>query len=293
VTLPPLDVASHLPLLARALEEDRAHHDVTAAAVVPADRVVTAEVRAKAAGVLAGLPLAEPVFRALDPDATVERHAGDGDLVGAGTVVLTVRGRARAILSAERTALNLLCRLSGIATLTHAYVEATMGTGASILDTRKTTPGWRVLEKYAVACGGGVSHRMNLAEAAMVKENHLYAAFGRTGPEALREALARCRSRLPAGTPLLAEVEDQAELEAATEAGADVLLLDGFDLGAVRRAVRWIRERAPPRPEVEVTGGITLENVGAFAAAGAKRISVGAITQSAPALDLHLRVRAG
>jgi nicotinate-nucleotide pyrophosphorylase (carboxylating) len=289
--IPPLDVEAHLPFLARALEEDDAAHDLTAAAVVPADAVATADVVARASGVLAGLALAEPVFRMLDPDAAVEALREDGEKVGANTLVLTVRGKARAILAAERTVLNVLRRLGGVATLTNAFVEATMGTGARILDTRKTTPGWRVLEKYAVRCGGGENHRQGLGDAAMVKENHLYAAFGRTGPDSIREAIRRCRAALTPDARLYVEVEDPAELEAAAAAGCDVILLDGFEIGDVRRAVRHVRSRPPPRPELEVTGGVDLEHVEAIAATGVTRISVGALTHSAPALDLALRVR--
>jgi nicotinate-nucleotide pyrophosphorylase (carboxylating) len=286
-----LDVPAHLPLIARALEEDRAGQDVTSRAVVPAGRRVVADVKAKGHGVVAGLPLLEPVFRSLDPDVTVALHHEDGEVVGPGSVVATVTGDARAILAGERTALNLLGRLGGIASLTHRFVEAVTGTGTRILDTRKTTPGWRALEKYAVRAGGGESHRTSLADAAMVKENHLHAAFGATGPDAIREAVARCRSALAPGVSLCVEVEDDAEVEAALDAGVDVLMLDGFDLGGVRRAVRLVRSRPPPRPKVEVTGGVTVENVAAFAAAGADRVSVGALTHSAPALDVHLRIR--
>src|SRR5688572_30739431 len=178
--LPALDVAAHLPFLRAALAEDGAAHDLTAEAVVPAEARAEAVIVAKQPGTLAGLALAEPVFRMLDPDCAVEAHAEDGDGVGARATLLTVRGRARAILSAERTVLNVLARLCGVATLTRAYVEATMATGVGVYDTRKTTPGWRVLERHAVRCGGGRSHRLALDDAAMVKENHLLAAFGTT-----------------------------------------------------------------------------------------------------------------
>jgi len=291
VPLPPLDTAAHLPLLRRALEEDRAHDDLTARAVVPEDRVVRAEVVAKAGGVVAGLPLAEPTFRILDPAARVERLREDGERVAEGTVLLRVTGRAWAVLSGERTVLNLIGRLSGIATLTAAFVEAATGTRAAICDTRKTAPGLRTLEKHAVRCGGGAPHRHDLADAAMVKENHLYAAFGRTGPDAIREAIRRCRRALPEGKALYVEVEDDAELEVAVEEGADVVMLDGFDLGAVRRAVKRVRARAGRRPVLEATGGVTLETVAALAATGVDRISIGALTHSAPNLDVSLRVR--
>jgi nicotinate-nucleotide pyrophosphorylase (carboxylating) len=230
--------------------------------------------------------------RLLDPDAEVALHAADGDDVGPGAPVATFSGRARAVLSAERTLLNVLRHLSGVATLTRAFVEAVTATGAAVYDTRKTTPGWRELEKHAVLCGGGRNHRRGLADALMVKENHLYAAFGRTGPDALLEAVRRCRAGAPPGTPLYVEVETLAELEAVAAERPEVLMLDGFDLGEVRAAVRHVRTLAPPRPLLEATGGITLENVGAYAAAGVQRISVGALTHSAPALDLSLRVRA-
>jgi nicotinate-nucleotide pyrophosphorylase (carboxylating) len=287
----PLDPREHHDFLRRALAEDRAEEDLTAKAVVPADRRVAADIVAREPAVVAGLPLAAEAFRLLDPDASVDPKVEDGESVGAGTVVLAVEGRARAILSAERTALNLLGRLSGVATLTRAFVEAVLATGARILDTRKTTPGWRALEKYAVRCGGGENHRRDLADAAMIKENHLYAAFGRTGPEAIREAIRRCRESLPADTPLCVEVEDLAEAEAAAQAGAEVLMCDGFELGDLRRVVRMVRGLPGRRPIVEATGGVTLETVEAIAAAGIPRISVGRITKGAPSSDFSLRVR--
>ena len=287
-----LDLDALRPHLERALAEDHAQTDVTARAVVadPAQRA-TADVFARASGTLAGLPLAEPIFRLLDPEAAVTLHYEDGERVGENAPILTVAGRARALLSAERTVLDFLGRLSGVATMTAAYVDAALGTGVQILDTRKTTPGWRTLEKYAVTCGGGINHRMDLEDAAMIKENHLYAAFGHTGPDAIREAAQRCRAALPDGRILYVEVENLAELDAAIEAGADVAMLDGFDLGLIRQAVKRVREVKPPRPKLEVTGGVTLENVGAYAASGVQRISIGALTHSAPQLDVSMRVR--
>ncbi len=288
----PLDLDALRPHLERALEEDHARSDLTAQAVVEdAERRVTADVVARASGTLAGLPLAEPIFRLLDPEVVVTLHYEDGEGVGENAKILTVEGRARAILSAERTVLDFLGHLSGVATLTAAYVEAALGTGVDILDTRKTTPGWRALEKYAVVCGGGVNHRMDLEDAAMVKESHLYAAFGHTGPDAIREAAQRCRAALPEGRILYVEVENLAELDAAIDAGADVAMLDGFDLGLIRQAVQRIRKVAPPRPKLEITGGVTLETVGAYAATGVSRISIGALTHSAPQLDVSLRIR--
>jgi nicotinate-nucleotide pyrophosphorylase (carboxylating) len=165
-----------------------------------------------------------------------------------------------------------------------------MATGVGIYDTRKTTPGWRLLEKHAVRCGGGRNHRQGLNDALMVKENHLYAAFGRTGPAALVEAIRRCRAAAP-GAPLYVEVEDLDELRAVAAERVDVVMLDGFELGDVRQAVKHVRGLPPPRPQLEVTGGVTLESVPGWAASGVQRISVGALTHSAPALDLSLRVR--
>jgi nicotinate-nucleotide pyrophosphorylase (carboxylating) len=286
-----LDAEAFVPFLRAALEEDEAARDLTTAAVVPAEARAAAEVVAKQEGVLAGVALAEPAFRLLDPDAVVEVLRPDGDTVSAGARVLTVRGRARALLGAERTVLNVLRHLSGVATLTRAFVEATMATGAVIYDTRKTTPGWRALEKHAVRCGGGKNHRLGLGDALMVKENHLYAAFGKTGPAALVEAIHRCRKAAP-GKPLYVEVENLEELVAVAAQRVDVVMLDGFDLGDVRQAVKHVRTLAPPRPLLEVTGGVTLESVEGWAAAGVQRISVGALTHSAPALDLSMRVRA-
>jgi nicotinate-nucleotide pyrophosphorylase (carboxylating) len=284
-----LDAVAFVPFLRAALEEDGAAHDLTATAVVPADARATAEVVAKQEGVLAGVALAAPAFRLLDPDAVVEELRSDGDTVSNGARVLTVRGRARALLGAERTVLNVLRHLSGVATLTSAFVEATMGTGAAIYDTRKTTPGWRALEKHAVRCGGGKNHRLGLNDALMVKENHLYAAFGKTGPQALVEAIRRCRAAAP-DKPLYVEVETLAEFEAVAAERVDVVMLDGFDLGDVRQAVKHVRTLVPPRPLLEVTGGVTLGSVEGWAAAGIQRISVGALTHSAPALDLSMRV---
>jgi nicotinate-nucleotide pyrophosphorylase (carboxylating) len=289
--LPPtLDVEPHLPLLRAALAEDGGGRDLTVEAVVPAEVRATADVVAKAPGVAAGLALAEPCFRMLDPGARVTLHAADGDDVAEGEVLLTVEGRARALLSAERTVLNLLRHLCGVATLTHTYVEALMATGARLYDTRKTTPGWRVLEKHAVRCGGALNHRLGLDDALMVKENHLRAAFGTTGPQSLVEAIRRCRTAAP-GTPLYVEVETLEELVAVAAERPDVVMLDGFDLGQVRQAVKHVRALPPPRPLLEATGGLSLETVAAYAAAGVQRISVGALTHSAPALDLSMRVR--
>ena len=287
-----LDPAPYLPFLANALAEDLGKGDATTRALVPEGATTVADLLAKQDGVLAGVALLEPTIRILDPDATVEAVAKDGDRVKPGQRLATVRGRSRAVLGSERTALNVLRKLSGVATLTARFVAAVGDLPVEILDTRKTTPGWRDLEKYAVRCGGGHNHRLRLDDGAMVKENHLMAAFGRTGPTALAEAVRRLRAALPAGFPLCIEVEDAAELEAVADEGLEVILLDNFDVGGLRRAVAYVRSRPGPHPKLEATGGVTLESVRGIAETGVDRISIGALTHSAPALDLSIRHRA-
>ncbi|MGQ0614682.1 MAG: carboxylating nicotinate-nucleotide diphosphorylase [Planctomycetaceae bacterium] len=274
-----LDLESLRPFLRAALAEDIGSGDVTTDLFVPAGARGRGRIVAKAAGVLAGLPVAVELLRLeAEGDLRVTRQARDGARVAAGESVLEVEAPARALLRATRTALNLLMRLSGIATLTSRYVEAVAGTGAEILDTRKTTPGLRMLEKYAVRAGGGHNHRFGLFDAILVKENHL--AFS---PNAARALAAR-----PPGVPVIVEAESLDEFRAACEAEADVVLLDEFPPDDVRRA-RAMRGDAPS-PRIEVSGGITLANARSYAEAGAERLSVGAITHSAPALDLSMRI---
>lgn len=293
---PALDPAAFQDLLRRYLDEDHAGEDRTSEALVdPATRAV-GEVRLKEPGVVCGLVLLEPLFALLDPEAQAERLVEEGARAGAGTVLARVHGRARALLAGERTALNLLQRLCGVATLTAAYVEAAMATGTWVLDTRKTTPGLRALERYAVRCGGGHNHRLHLADAVMVKENHLQAAFGGTGPAAVAEALRVLLAQTAPGTALYVEVEDLAELDAALAAGAGraadlVLMLDDFGLEEVRAAVRRLRALPAPRPRLEATGGVTLESLGALASTGVHRVSAGRLTHGARALDLSLKIR--
>jgi nicotinate-nucleotide pyrophosphorylase (carboxylating) len=273
------------------LAEDLGEGDVTTEALVAADASTVADVVSKADGVVCGLGVFLPLVRRLDPDARVEPAAVDGDRVRTGQRLLTVRGRARAVLSTERTALNVARRASGIATLTARFVEAVRGLPVDVYDTRKTTPGWRDLEKHAVRCGGGENHRLRLGDAAMLKENHLLCAFGRTGPDAIREGVRRLRATLPAGFPVCVEVEDLAELDAALEEPVDVVMLDGFALNDLARAVATVRARPRPRPAVEATGNVTLDVVRAIAETGVDRVSVGALTHSAPAFDLSMRHR--
>jgi len=268
------------PFLRSVLAEDLGPGDVTSRLCVPEGATGAGRIVAKAPGVVAGVGIAEVVFDVVSAGAvSCEAAVADGDRVAAGDPVLRVRGPARALLAGERTALNLLIRLSGVATLTARFVAAVAGTGARILDTRKTTPGLRALEKAAVVDGGGTNHRYALYDAVLVKENHL--AFSGAG---LAEALAA----RPAGLPAIVEAESMDEYRLAAEAGADVVMLDEFTPEQVAAVVA---ERGDaPRPELEVSGGITLDNVRAYAEAGADRISIGALTHSAPPLDLSLRI---
>jgi nicotinate-nucleotide pyrophosphorylase (carboxylating) len=266
-------------LVRAALEEDRAFEDITTLATVPAESRARAALVARADGVIAGLPLAMAAFRVLDPAVEMHVQAGDGSRVTRGTTVLALEGSARALLSAERVALNFAQRLSGAATLTARYVDAVRGTRARILDTRKTTPLFRALEKYAVRCGGGTNHRADLASAVLIKDNHL-AAIG--GDIAL--AVRRSRELAPPGTCVEVECDDIAQVAAAVEAGADIILLDNMDPDELRRCVALVAGRAA----TEASGGITLESVRAVAESGVDHISVGALTHSVPALDLAL-----
>lgn len=273
---PLLDPALLDELVARALAEDLGDGDATAAATVPADAQAFARIRQKAPGVVYGLDLAERAFRALDPHAAIVRQAEEGVWREDGPV-LEVRGNARALLGAERTALNFLARLSGIATLTARYVRAVEGTGARIIDTRKTTPGLRMPEKAAVHCGGGTKNRIGLFDEILIKENHAAAAGG------VGEAVRRARAARP-DLPLEVEVRTLAELDEALEAGAPRIMLDNMDLATMREAVA----RTAGRASLEASGGVTLERVREIAEAGIDFISIGALTHSAPALDLSL-----
>jgi len=282
------------PLIDAALEEDCARQDVTTLALVPADRRARARLVAKQDGVICGLPLARRVCERFSDGLRFEACAADGERVRAGSVVARLHGPAAAILSLERTMLNFLQRLSGVATLTAAFVERVSGTGAGIYDTRKTTPGWRALEKYAVRCGGGHNHRMGLSDMILIKDNHLELMGRRPGdPEAVAEAVRRARRAWP-DIPVQVEVEGMAQLEAALGAGPDYVLLDNMTPAQTAEAVALVRERCPEgrRPRLESSGGITLANVREYAEAGVDRISLGALTHSAPAFDLSLEIEA-
>jgi nicotinate-nucleotide pyrophosphorylase (carboxylating) len=271
-------------LVAHALEEDLGSGDVTTDLLVPRSATAAADLVARAPGVACGLDVARAAFLALDPDLAVELHARDGDSVSAGDRLLSVRGSARAILSAERVALNYVGRLSGIASLTRRFVDAVDGTGARIVDTRKTTPGLRRLEKYAVRCGGGHNHRFGLSDGFMLKDNHR-AALAREGL-ALPDAVRAARSRMGHGVAVTIEVDEIGQIDEALDAGADTLLLDNMTPEELARAVRQVDGRA----RTEASGGITLDSVRAAAESGVDLISIGALTHSAPALDVALDI---
>lgn len=266
-------------VVARALAEDVGPGDVTTAATVGPEAQCRAEIVAKADGVIAGLEVARAVFEAVDPEVVFEAVVSDGTRVSAGMAVARVAGNTRGVLTAERTALNFLQRMSGIATLTAQYVEAVKGTKARILDTRKTAPGLRLLDKYAVRAGGGENHRTGLFDGVLIKDNHLRAAGG------VGEAVRRAKA---AHHLLEVEVEVQTieEVDEAIAAGAEVILLDNMDLAEIRAAVA----RVAGRCLIEVSGGVNLETVRPLAETGVDYISVGKLTHSAPALDLSLEI---
>ena len=267
------------PVVRGALAEDLGRAgDVTAQACIPADAQLACTFGARQAGVVAGLACARLALAELDPDARFEARVSDGDRVAAGTVLAEVRGNARAILSAERTALNLLGRLSGVATLTRAYVDAVGGTRARITDTRKTTPGLRQLEKYAVRCGGGVNHRFGLDDAILIKDNHV-AACGSVG-EAVRRAKAYAGHLMKVEV----EIDGLSQLDEALAEQPDVIMLDNFGLADLVEAVR----RTAGRVVLEASGGVNLDTVLAIAETGVDVISVGALTHSAKVLDIGL-----
>ena len=270
-------------LIDRALAEDIGAGDVTAAAVVPARARARARIVQRREGAVAGLDVARAGFRRLDPELRWHAHVAEGEWGGQDGLVAEVSGRAVPILAGERVALNFLGRLSGVATLTARFVTAVEGTGTTVLDTRKTTPGLRDLEKRAVAAGGARNHRAGLHDAFLVKENHSVLAGG-VG-NATRAALAAAAAAEPS-PPVVVECATLAEVDEALDAGAPRILLDNLSLGELRAAVR----RASGRAETEASGGVTLETVRAIAETGVDYVSVGALTHSAPALDLSMEL---
>ncbi|MET8081128.1 carboxylating nicotinate-nucleotide diphosphorylase [Streptomyces sp. NPDC005303] len=265
-----------------AIQEDLDHGvDVTTVATISEDAVATADFVAREAGVVAGLRVAEAVVSVVCEDEfEVERHVEDGDRVDAGQTLLSVTTRTRDLLTAERSALNLLCRLSGIATATRAWADALEGTKARVRDTRKTTPGLRSLEKFAVRCGGGVNHRMSLSDAALVKDNHVVAAGG------VAQAFKAVREAFP-DVPIEVEVDTLHQLREVVDAGADLILLDNFTPGECEEAVALVHGRAA----LEASGRLTLANARVYADTGVDYLAVGALTHSSPILDIGLDLR--
>jgi nicotinate-nucleotide pyrophosphorylase (carboxylating) len=251
--------------------------DVTSKATIAADARISAEMNCRQSIVVAGLDIAAAFFRSLDPDVEIEQLAGDGDRAGHGTTLMRLAGNAQAMLAAERSALNTLQHLSGVATLTRRYVDAIEGTGAVLLDTRKTIPGLRVLEKYAASMGGAHNHRMRLDDGVLIKDNHVAVCDG------VAEAVRRAQAA-NTGLQVQVEVDRIDQIEPALDAGADRLLLDNMDPAMLREAVALVRGRVP----LEASGGVTLETIRFLAETGVDYISVGRITQSAPAVDIGL-----
>jgi nicotinate-nucleotide pyrophosphorylase (carboxylating) len=274
----PLDPALYREAVRRALAEDLGWGDVTTEATVPAEQRGRGVILAKGACVIAGMDVAAETFRQLDPAVLFSMRRQDGSRCGAGETVAEVRGSAAAMLTAERTALNFLQRLCGIATLTRQYVDAAAG-GITILDTRKTTPTLRALEKYAVRAGGATNHRGGLDDGILIKDNHVRLA-GSVG-EAVRRMTA-----VDPDMPIEVEAQSLSDVDAAIAAGADIILLDNLPLEQIREAVRRIAGRA----KVEISGGVTLERIRELARTGADYVSIGALTHSAPAADLSFEI---
>jgi nicotinate-nucleotide pyrophosphorylase (carboxylating) len=282
-------------LVARALEEDLGlDGDITSRATIPPDASGAAFLVARSPGVLAGLPAVELLAGRFELQGGWQPHLADGDRLECGSRIGQLAGRVQDLLAIERTALNFLQRLSGIATLTARYVAAVRGTRAAIFDTRKTTPGWRFLEKYAVRCGGGVNHRLGLYDAVLIKDNHL-AWIGETiraaGRDPIAVAISFAREFTPPGTTVEIEVDSLEQFDLAIECSPDIILIDNLGPDHVREAVRR-RDAAAPQVALEASGGVNLSSVKALAETGVDRISIGALTHSAPALDLALDYQA-
>ncbi len=274
-------------LIDAALQEDLGEAgDVTSNALIPGDAISRLAIVARRPGVIAGLPIAGLVFERMGVDVDVAVQRADGSEVEGGTTIATLDGPTRALLTGERTVLNFLTHLSGVATLTRQFVDAVAGTRAEILDTRKTIPGWRVLQKYAVRCGGGANHRIGLFDAVLIKDNHLAAwREAEPGGGSLAGAVRHVRSVTPAGTPVEIEVDSLAQLQDVLEAAPEIVLLDNMSPELMREAVA-LRDRMSPRTQLEASGGVSLATVRSIAETGVERISIGALTHSAPALDI-------
>jgi len=298
------------PVVRVALKEDVGKRDITTLLTVPEGRKAKGIIRAKEKGIVAGLPVAELVFKMVQSpkskvQSQVKAKVKEGERVKKGQVIAEVRGDARSILTAERTALNFLQRLSGIATLTNQFVEKVRPGKVKIFDTRKTTPGLRYLEKYAVRCGGGYNHRMGLWEMVLIKDNHLKMQNAKCKMQNLKETVKKIREKIPKGMKIEVEAKNLREVKEASKVRVDIIMLDNMDLKTMRRAVKLCRQSPvasrPPRrgetsplagqsPIIEASGGITLENVRKVAGTGVDRISIGALTHSVKALDISLDI---
>lgn len=273
-----LDIEDARHVIAAALAEDIGTGDLTSLAVIPPDLRFHGVMRARHETVIAGLPIAREVFRVVVPEAAFHSLAADGDIVRPGAIVAEIEGPARGLLTAERTALNFLQTLSGIATVTRQYVERIRGTSCTLLDTRKTIPGLRKLSKYATHCGGARNHRMGLFDAILIKDNHI-AVCG-----SIREAVRKAKLMAQGKVTIEVECDTLAQVREAVDAGADMILVDNMSLDVLREAVSLVGGRA----KTEASGGVTLETVAAIAATGVDFVSAGRITQSAPAVDIGL-----
>lgn len=270
-------------LIQMALAEDLSTvGDLTCKALIGPSQQATVQVVARRNGILSGAPIGEMVFAILDPKVVWEPRLSDGDRLTAGTIIANVSGPLCSLLIGERTMLNFVTHLSGIASFTRQFVDAIVGTNAKVLDTRKTLPGWRMLEKYAVRCGGGTNHRIGLFDGVLIKDNHL-AAW--TESASIADAVRTARSRAPENVSIEVEVDTLEQLQDALRGEPDIVLLDNMSVGILRTAVE-MRDRVAPKVQLESSGGVTLDNITEIAKTGVERISVGALTHSAPALDL-------
>jgi nicotinate-nucleotide pyrophosphorylase (carboxylating) len=278
-------------LLPLAMSEDFGQNgDISSTSTIPSHARGAAKLVARSPGVLAGLPVAERFAAEFELLEHWRAFKADGDLLEAGTIVARLAGPMRSLLALERTVLNFLQRLSGIATLTSRFVAAAAGTRAAIYDTRKTTPGWRALEKYAVRCGGGRNHRFGLYDAVLIKDNHLawlQGPGGLTATDSIAVAIATARAKVPPGTIVEVEVDSLEQLDVALGSGPDIILIDNLGPAALAETVRR-RDRVAPTVLLEASGGVSLATVGMLAVTGVDRISIGALTHSAPALDLAM-----
>ena len=273
-------------LIAAALQEDlRDVGDLTCQALIEHNEQAEVQVVARQPGTLAGIPIARMVFESLDSSVVWTTHIEDGSRLEAGSVVATVSGALASLLTGERTALNFLTHLSGIATLTQTFVDAVAGTRAEILDTRKTLPGYRLLQKYAVRAGGGTNHRLGLFDGVLIKDNHLAGWHASHDNASIAAAIIQARERSPEGLSIEVEVDTLGQLDDALDAPPDIVLLDNMDCETLCEAVA-LRDRKAPGVQLEASGGVTLETIAPIAATGVERISIGALTHSAPSLDL-------